>query len=184
MAFDLNKPGGEKKKFDLSKSNESASANSSVGNSNSRNGNKKPSSWIFIVIAIVLIGGGIWYFNSKKNTNLIQEQPTTAVATTDSTVLPVSTGIETTSANVDSSQVTSEKPIETEKQVESSQSSVKPVESSNTQVSTLPQGTIEEKAKQVIRGDFGNGIERKNALGSDYKEIQKKVNEMLRKGVI
>ena len=40
-------------------------------------------------------------------------------------------------------------------------------------------GTIEEKALQVIRGDFGIGVERRNALGEEYSSIQAKVNEML-----
>jgi hypothetical protein len=46
----------------------------------------------------------------------------------------------------------------------------------------LPQGTLEEKVQRVIRGDFGNGEDRKRALGSEYKEIQLKVNEMYRNG--
>lgn len=49
---------------------------------------------------------------------------------------------------------------------------------------TIPQGTLEEKAKRVIRGDFGNGTERKQALGSEYNVIQSKVNEMYRKGEV
>ena len=40
------------------------------------------------------------------------------------------------------------------------------------------QGSVEEKAKQVIRGVFGNGPERKQALGAEYEEIQSKVNEI------
>lgn len=43
---------------------------------------------------------------------------------------------------------------------------------------------IEEKAIQVIRGDYGNGEERKNKLGSEYKVIQKRVNEMYRDGLV
>ena len=45
-------------------------------------------------------------------------------------------------------------------------------------------GTIEEKAKQVIRGDFGNGQVRKDKLGASYAEIQSKVNEMYRNGLV
>jgi flagellar biosynthesis/type III secretory pathway M-ring protein FliF/YscJ len=44
------------------------------------------------------------------------------------------------------------------------------------------QGSIEEKAKQVIRGDFGNGAERINKLGSEYNAVQSKVNELYRNG--
>lgn len=60
-------------------------------------------------------------------------------------------------------------------------------ENSNSTVSkpaTLANGTLEEKAKQVIRGDFGNGMDRKNALGEDYREIQDKVNELYKNGAI
>lgn len=41
-------------------------------------------------------------------------------------------------------------------------------------------GSIDEKVNQVIRGDFGNGMERKRALGDDYAIIQAKVNEFLK----
>ena len=43
--------------------------------------------------------------------------------------------------------------------------------------------TIEDIAKEVIRGNWGNGVERKQRLtaaGYDYEKIQKKVNELLR----
>lgn len=43
---------------------------------------------------------------------------------------------------------------------------------------------VEAKAKDVIRGIYGNGMERRTKLGSSYSEIQGKVNEMYRKGTI
>ena len=43
------------------------------------------------------------------------------------------------------------------------------------------QGSVEEKANQVIRGVFGNGSERKQALGVEYEVIQSKVNEIYKK---
>jgi cytoskeletal protein RodZ len=42
------------------------------------------------------------------------------------------------------------------------------------------QGSLEEKVKQVIRGDFGNGKDRMQALGAEYNVIQAKVNEFYR----
>lgn len=65
---------------------------------------------------------------------------------------------------------------------ESTQPKTGNTKSTVSESANLAQGTIEEKARQVIRGDFGNGIDRKNALGSEYIEIQRKVNEMHRKG--
>ena len=45
-------------------------------------------------------------------------------------------------------------------------------------------GDVEENARRVIRGDFGNGQERRDKLGSSYSEIQGKVNEMYRQGIV
>ncbi len=39
-------------------------------------------------------------------------------------------------------------------------------------------GDVEEDAKAVIRGEFGNGDERKAALGDSYTKIQNRVNEI------
>ena len=43
-------------------------------------------------------------------------------------------------------------------------------------------GTVEEEAREVIRGKYGNGDVRKRNLGDRYAEIQSKVNEMYRNG--
>lgn len=45
-------------------------------------------------------------------------------------------------------------------------------------------GDVEENALRVIRGDFGNGQERRDKLGSSYSEIQGRVNEMYRQGLV
>jgi FtsZ-interacting cell division protein ZipA len=78
-------------------------------------------------------------------------------------------------------QPASEKPATTAQNVQSA--------TSKTAVSTTPapippQGTLEEKAWRVIRGDFGNGLDRKQALGSEYDVIQQKVNELYRNGKV
>jgi epidermal growth factor receptor substrate 15 len=63
-----------------------------------------------------------------------------------------------------------------------------PASSANTQVtvtassSAVGSGTLEEKARQVIQGKFGNGADRRRALGNDYAEIQARVNEIYRSG--
>ena len=37
-------------------------------------------------------------------------------------------------------------------------------------------------AKKAIRGDFGNGAERRKNLGSNYDKVQAVVNKMYRNG--
>lgn len=44
---------------------------------------------------------------------------------------------------------------------------------------TSQEFNIEEMAQKVIRGEFGNGADRKELLGESYKEIQNRVNEIL-----
>ena len=48
---------------------------------------------------------------------------------------------------------------------------------------SITESDIERKALEVIRGNFGNGDERKEKLGDEYSVIQKKVNEMYKKGI-
>ena len=58
--------------------------------------------------------------------------------------------------------------------------------SSNKDVASTgaPAGSIEELALEVIRGKYGNNPDRRRLLGSRYAEIQRKVNEMYRKGLV
>ena len=44
---------------------------------------------------------------------------------------------------------------------------------------TAPEKTVDELAKEVIAGKYGNGEARKKALGSRYREVQDRVNQML-----
>lgn len=44
----------------------------------------------------------------------------------------------------------------------------------------LSEKDIDNLAKEVIRGNFGNGQERRDLLGENYEEIQKKVNELMK----
>lgn len=59
---------------------------------------------------------------------------------------------------------------------------VKSQQGPNTESSSM--GSVEDKAKQVIRGIYGNDSVRKQKLGNDYAEIQGKVNEMYRNGLV
>ena len=51
----------------------------------------------------------------------------------------------------------------------------------NDEQTNKPDKSIDELAKDVISGLYGNGEERKKKLGSKYSEVQKRVNELLSK---
>lgn len=74
-----------------------------------------------------------------------------------------------------------ENPVSTQSQVTQQKQDITSIAS----VATIPMSdNVEENARRVIRGDFGNGQERKDKLGSAYAEIQSKVNEMYRQGLV
>ena len=59
-----------------------------------------------------------------------------------------------------------------------------PAQTKSVTGSSSATGAIEEEAKEVIRGKYGNGDVRKRNLGDRYAEIQNKVNEMYRNGQV
>lgn len=56
-------------------------------------------------------------------------------------------------------------------------------EKSEEKSSGISSNDIENLAREVIRGNFANGEERKKLLGEYYEAIQKRVNEILKTGV-
>lgn len=48
--------------------------------------------------------------------------------------------------------------------------------------SSTPSGDVDQLARDVIAGKYGNGQDRKNALGSRYNEVQARVNQILAGG--
>lgn len=44
----------------------------------------------------------------------------------------------------------------------------------------LTKNDVENLAKEAIRGNFGNGQTRKDLLGNNYSEVQKRVNELMK----
>ena len=54
---------------------------------------------------------------------------------------------------------------------------------SNTPTSNSSNDELLTLVKRTIRGDFGNGADRKKALGSNYDEVQRQVNLNLQNGL-
>lgn len=54
-----------------------------------------------------------------------------------------------------------------------------PSDDKEAEIEKLTEEEINNLAKEVIKGNFGNGQERKELLGNHYSEIQKRVNEIL-----
>lgn len=88
-----------------------------------------------------------------------------------------------TNDNQVTEQPTKQNPATIAEPAQSKPAATQPTRSSSA-TSASVSGDVEENARRVIRGDFGNGQERKDKLGSSYSEIQGKVNEMYRQGLV
>jgi hypothetical protein len=221
MALNLNKgddnnsnPSPEKKGLNLSKSGDSEKVKQNLTKDNPVSGDdsksasiqtdaKKKSPALFITVALVLIGLGVFWFMSTNNTNqnkietaVTNEVPETtpSEATATQTKQSIDSNNTNVGDNIQAGEVNSNPPLSTVStsanenttnpnsaervSATTNQNSIANVVPSSTSV--LPSGSIEEKAREVISGAFGNGIDRKNALGDEYAIIQAKVNEIYR----
>ena len=130
----------------------------SPSSSDNKTAVKKKSPMLYILVPVALLGIGVyWYMNSTTPPPV--EEPTTVE---EQTIV----------------QEPVEDPVE-EQATPAVEEQATPAVEEQAAV-TAPVGTIEEKANQVISGDFGNGANRKRALGKDYAKIQAKINEIYR----
>jgi flagellar basal body-associated protein FliL len=203
------KPSAAKKSLNLSKSGDTAKAKLNLTKDNpvpyddSKSSNiqtnaKKKSPTLIIALAVIIIGIGVFWLMNKNNTNQNQtetvvnnEVPVTAPSeantsqTTDGTNITAGDTDQTSEVNSSPSPST-ESPSVNENTANSTETSTPNTNQSSTangvpsSNSTLQSGSIEDKARQVLTGAFGNGVDRKRALGDQYEAIQAKVNELYR----
>lgn len=147
-----------------------------------------------IVAAALIIAGGIFFANNDKANDCGSNKPTTETIAQEGGKHDVDSNDSTTELNGKTEAKTSAegKPFANEDNhkpyaadeshvtTSTGKSPTSPSEKSDNNVS----GDVETNARRVIRGDFGNGQERKDKLGSSYSEIQGKVNEMYRQGIV
>jgi hypothetical protein len=173
---------------------------------------KKPNKFIWLAVIGLVVIGGIFGLKQLNQENPVEVGAEEVVVTEDINTNPdtaepelVTTNEEETNSTADNttsdqnevantaetkstSSVESaikNKPTSTEDDLGAKEDASKkePSNKGNQSSAVADQGSLEEKVKQVIRGAFGNGADRKNALGAEYAEIQAKVNEMYRNGM-
>jgi len=227
MALNLNKggeenskPSTEKKGLNLSKSEDPAKTGlnlskeetvsketTSVKSGANETSPKKKNPVMFIMLAVLIVGGGLFWFLNKGTTtpekasnmngdNTVSASPaqieetvstdnTTNNQGQDNSVNPSTAASSDNSvsnspeSNVSaaSNNVTKSNNVENSNSTPNKNQSSSSTSSTSTQSAITPVGSIDEKVNQVLRGDFGNGLERKQALGDEYAVIQAKVNE-------
>lgn len=202
MALNLNKNDESKSNLDLTKkSNSPSKLNLSKSDTQvpiQEEKSIKSKIGIFTLLAVLLLVGGAWYFltDSKNNKDVVNDgsniptvQSTAGAepssnetnglsgATTDTTTTAIanSSSAQETTANAESANSTNENT-----KINNNSTVSKTKSNNNDSSNSVSQGTIEEKTKQAINGVFGNGVDRKRALGDEYAAIQARVNELYR----
>lgn len=162
---------------------------------NKTGGGKKRSLWAFLGI-VVLAAILFFVFVGKDNETSVKtnaaQNPVTAKAIqpakTEETAEKVDlTNVEKTDNTLkeEPTKATAEMPSSESNSKQSSKPDVVKEEKKTQISSAIPvNGSLEQKAIAVIRGTYGNGLERKQKLGDEYTVIQNKVNEMYREGLV
>ena len=145
---------------------------------------KKPNKVIpIIIISIILLMGVFWYIN-KQNNGSPEESPVvteTPVTPSDSLANQPEVASDTVSNEQPTGAGTTGQETSTNGGQEPTNIDSKNNGSGDTNVvNSGSEGSVEKKAQDVIDGAYGNGEDRKNALGAEYDAIQAKVNEMYR----
>ena len=139
-------------------------------------------------LIVVVIAGFVLFGNNQstgKSDAIVTDSLTKDSVQKDSTIADT---LKKENSSVGSNEESNNKETEDKKDGMQSKVSVpvdtnvKSQQESNAESSSI--GSVEAKAKQVIRGIYGNGFVRKQKLGNDYAEIQGKVNEMYRNGLV
>lgn len=150
-------------------------------------GNKKK--WALVILAVLVLAAlAYWLMPAGGNADSSQTivPDSVSAASTDSTADKASTDSvvkDTAATSVQQSEPDVQK--EVQESVPSGQPKASPEAKSQSEsepsVSDAPTGSIDEQARQVIKGTYGNNPVRRYKLGADYHAIQKRVNELMRK---
>lgn len=157
-------------------------------------GNKKK--WLWIVLAIIVLAILAYLYIPNRTTETQAEEGPTEMTMNDGSAnaphdsRSVDSTTSTTNANPIESPSARENAVnESNMQTPSANNPSETNQSENADnypvsMSTstdVPAGSIEEEAQKVIKGVYGNNPERRQKLGADYKAIQRRVNELMRK---
>lgn len=139
--------------------------------------------WVAIIVGIILIAAVIYYFTRKDGGESAPEQPeTTLVADSTQSAPADSAAGDASGENVEAAAHggadDAQQPAEA-----GTETAVVEVQS-GPQQAAVTGGDADSLAREVIRGKYGNGAVRKQRLGDRYAEVQAKVNEMYRNGLV
>ncbi len=163
------------------------------------NGNESKSSkkWLWAVIAVLVVVACVIGFMQLNPSTGSDETGGTEPVPADTAVTektdsgqtaPIASDADTASTSNEESAAEAENAKANDATSAKAEETVSPSQApsqvSESTTSSRSTGSVEDEARQVIRGIYGNGYVRKQNLGNRYAEIQGKVNEMYRNGQV
>lgn len=159
-------------------------------------GKKKSAVWIWILVILALLAIlFIWLIPGKEKAEEKQvDVPAMEAAATDVTddeaaIAAQENGEEATTpetaetpANDEAAEPSEPVAPAVEPVTPAPVPEAKPEAVTTSKTSSSVSDDIESEARKVIRGEYGNNPERKSNLGERYHDIQKRVNELKRRG--
>lgn len=142
------------------------------------------------ILVVALLGAGGYFLLNESNGEVQEEQPTAQVVLGDSTSAEKdTTTTDVTAQDKAHTDSTSEERNGTQASDYGDEDVAAPTPKAGQNETEKPAvaavtGDVDELARNVIRGDYGNGQVRKDRLGAEYQTIQDKVNEMYRNGLV
>lgn len=151
------------------------------------NGPEKPKKkgfawlWALIGIAAVLCVLGMVFMNrgNKEDETAVPAVEEVSETVADSSALTDTMALP---AEENSSNEVSENPAPAETQAQTTETVHPAAAPASAPATSNVSGELETEALNVIKGNYGDGNVRKNALGSRYTEIQNRVNQLKREG--
>lgn len=210
--FDLSKDDDEDNVLTVSKSEQADPASSVDSTVRLTEGSEQPTKsrrWIWMgLIVVLLLGVGIWWFMSTPAEQTVSvESPETeqivnpidtlgtSSMTSEITIDETSESEELDGTTTEATKTTlavtqgtqasgpiAQTSVQTNQVTQSSQTS-QSSQTVATQSGSQASADTETEALNVIRGKYGDGNERRQALGDRYAEIQARVNQMKREGL-
>lgn len=138
--------------------------------------NNNAKSW-WIVLAVIVVAFFVWVLWPKAS----EEPGNEAVIPVEQPAARPDSASSRMDETATTGQPTTEEVVVEEEEVPQPASAVTGVVApSPAGVTSSPVGNIDADADATIRGRYGNGAERRRALGTRYDQVQRRVNQKLR----
>lgn len=183
---EFNTAKGSNRKFDLVKDTEepvAAPAQTEPQKPADTTGGKK---WIWIAVAVVVIALLAWLLIPKSDSKEAAGQDETTEVVAAESAAPQESSFNDDAQAAEPADEAEAEPAQTAPAQSEPSAATAPQSAPTAQPAVAPAAEVsddvEAEAQKVIRGAYGDGQVRKDRLGSKYREVQRRVNELKRQG--